>query len=192
MLLTAAPTAATAAAAFPSDEPLDARGRDWAEAGRGGVPRAEHVRYAPARACRETCAALGLVGHVDPLLRGWDVGSWSGRSLDDLAAERPDQVALWVADPNAAPHGGESLVELTVRVRKWLTGLPPGRTLVVCEPAIVRAVVVVVLAAAPAAFWSVDVSPMTLTDLRGSSDRWTLRSTAVPIRRSGRTPQSPV
>jgi broad specificity phosphatase PhoE len=88
-LLVPAPTAATATAAFSADEPLDARGRAWAGAGRGRVPRADRVRHAPERAARQTCEVLGLTGDVDRSLRGWDVGRWAGRRLvvEPAAAE---------------------------------------------------------------------------------------------------------
>jgi broad specificity phosphatase PhoE len=183
--LTAAPTAATAAAAFPRDEPLDGRGRAWAEAGRGHSPRADRVRHGSERACRETCSILGLDGAVDPALRDWDLASWSGRTLDDVAAERPEDIAAWLTDPDATPHEGESLTMLLARVREWMAGLPSGHTLAVCGPAVVRAVVVTVLGAPAPAFWRIDVGPMTLTDIRGGGDRWTVRATAVPV---GRTP----
>ncbi|GAA1303252.1 histidine phosphatase family protein [Pseudonocardia xinjiangensis] len=181
-LLTSAPTAATASAAFSADEPLDARGRAWAAAGRGRVPRVDRVRHAPERAARQTCEILGLTGDVDRSLRGWDVGRWAGRRLDDLAADRPDDVSAWLTDPTATPHGGEALTVLLARVRQWLAALPAGHTLVVCDPAFVRGAVVSVLDAPPSAFWRVDVAPMTLTDLRGGPDRWTVRTTALPLR----------
>ncbi|WP_433289399.1 histidine phosphatase family protein [Pseudonocardia sp. CA-142604] len=182
--VTSAPTTATAAAAFPGDEPLDGRGVVWAEAGRGHLPRSDRVCHGPERACGETCSILGLDGSVDPLLRDWDLASWSGRTLDDVAAKRPDDVAAWLADPDAAPHGGEALTALLARVQQWMAGLPSGHTLAVCAPAVVRAAVVTVLGAPAAAFWRIDLGPMTLTDIRGGGDRWTVRATAVPLGRA--------
>jgi broad specificity phosphatase PhoE len=85
-LLAHAPTSATASAAFPADEPLDARGRAWAEAGAADLPRADRVRCAPERACLETCACLGCTPDPDAGLAGWDMGRWAGRTLDDVAA----------------------------------------------------------------------------------------------------------
>jgi broad specificity phosphatase PhoE len=179
-LLAHAPTPATAAAAFPADESLDARGRVWAEAGRGTL-RAELVMCAPEPACRETCALLGLHPETDEGLRGWDLGSWAGRTLDEVAAEQPDEVASWLADPAAAPHGGEPLTALVNRARGWLERAQAGHTLAVCGPAVVRATVVAVLGAPDAAVWRVDVAPMTATDLRGGPGRWTVRATGVPV-----------
>ncbi len=181
-LLAHAPTGATAAAALPADDPLDDRGRAWAEDARGMLPRADRVRCAPQRACVETCARLHLTAVPDAGPAGWDLGRWAGRTLDDLAAGEPAAVSAWLADPDAAPHGGESLTALVARVQRWLAGLPAGHTLAVCGPAVVRAAVVAVLGAPPSAFWRLDVAPLTLTDLRGGPDRWTVRSTATALR----------
>jgi hypothetical protein len=54
--------------------------------------------------------------------------------------------------------------------------------LVVCGPEVVRATVVTALAAPPAAFWRVEVAPLSVTDLRGGPPRWTVRATAAPVR----------
>ena len=180
-LLTHSPTAATAAAAFPADEPLDDRGRAWTRDGAGRAPSVDRTVCAPERACRDTCDVLGLTASVDEALRGWDLGSWAGRTLDEVAAREPDAVAAWLSDPAAVPHGGESLSALLDRVRAWLAAAPAGRTLAVCGPAVVRAALVVVLDAPPSAFWRVDLAPLTLTDLRGGPVRWTVRSTGAAL-----------
>jgi broad specificity phosphatase PhoE len=180
-LLAHAPTAATAAAAFPDREPLDDRGRVWAERGRGRLPRAGRVRCAPEPACVETSALLGLSAEPDAVLGGWDLGRWAGRTLDDVAAGSPGAVTAWLTDPDAVPHGGESLSALVDRVRLWLANAPGGHTLAVCGPDVVRAAVVAVLGAPPTAFWRLDVAPMTVTDLRGGPDRWTVRAAAAPV-----------
>ncbi|MGQ0576309.1 MAG: histidine phosphatase family protein [Pseudonocardia sp.] len=180
--LTPAPTAATARAAFPADEPLDDRGRAWARAGRGGPGRADHAQRGPERACVETAAALGLDPIADHGLADWDLGRWAGRTLDDVATEHLDDVRAWLSDPLAAPHGGESLTALLARTQGWLATRPPGHTLAVCGTAVVRAAVVSVLDAPAAAFWRLDVGPMTRTDLRGGPDRWTVRVTGAELR----------
>ena len=182
-LVVHAPTAATAAAAFPAGEPLDDRGRSWAEQGRGRLPRAGRVRCAPEPACVETCAHLGLAAEPDAVLAEWDLGAWAGRTLDDVAAGSPAAVTAWLTDPDAAPHGGESLSALVERVRLWLATAPSGHTLAVCGPAVVRAAVVAVLGAPPGAFWRLDVAPMTATALRGGPDRWSVRSVATAVGR---------
>ena len=176
-----APTAATAATAFPADEPLDDRGRAWARDGVGRVPSADRTVRAPERACRDTCDVLDLTTSVDDALRRWDLGAWAGHTFDEVAAREPDAVAAWLSDPAAAPHGGEPLAALLDRTRTWLAAAPAGRTLAVCGPAVVRAALVVVLDAPPTAFWRVDLAPLTVTDLRGGPARWTVRSTGAAL-----------
>jgi broad specificity phosphatase PhoE len=139
------------------------------------------VRCAPDPACRETGHLLGVVPEVDDGVRGWDLGRWAGATLDEVAAQRPDDVAAWLTDPSAAPHGGETLAALLARVRGWLAGAAPGHTLVICGPAVARAAVVAVLDAPAAAFWRIDVAPLTVTDLRGGPPRWTVRATGTPL-----------
>ena len=180
-LLVHAPTAATATAAFPADDPLDARGRTWAREARGSVPHASRVLSAPDRACRETCAILGAAPQVDSALREWDLGGWAGRTLDRVSAECAGDVGSWLDDPAAAPHGGEPLTALCTRVRAWMAALPTGHTLAVCGPAVVRAAVVTVLGAPATAFWRIDVAPLTVTDLRGGPARWTVRAAGAPL-----------
>jgi broad specificity phosphatase PhoE len=175
-----APTPATAAAAFPAGEDLDERGRAWAAQAR--VPRADRLVRGPEPACVQTCAAFGIEAAADPSLAGWDLGTWAGTRLEDLARERPDDVTAWLTDPDAAPHGGEPLRALLARARAWLAALPDGHTLAVCDTALARAAVVGLLDAPPAAFWRIDAGPLTATDLRGGPDRWTVRATGTPLR----------
>jgi broad specificity phosphatase PhoE len=66
----------------------------------------------------ETAAALGLAATVDAGLADWDLGEWRGRALDEVAG-----IAEWVADPDAVPHGGESLTALLARVAAWLAAV---------------------------------------------------------------------
>ncbi len=174
-------TRATATAAFPADEELEVRALVDAEALRPAAPRADRWLRGAERACEQTCDALDRAAVVDPGLRTWDAGRWRGRTLDDVAVEDPAAVEAWLCDPAAAPHDGESLLDLLERVRRWLGAAPSGHTAAVCGPAVARAAVVVVLGAPPTAFWRVDAAPLTVTDLRGGPSRWTVRAT-------GRTP----
>ncbi|AJC60651.1 histidine phosphatase family protein [Streptomyces sp. 769] len=163
---------------FDDGGPLDAVGAAQARAAAGALPAAARVCVSPSVRCRETATALGLEGDPSgPELAGLDVGRWSGRTLDDVAAAEPEAVARWLTDPGAAPHGGESVRDLCGRVARWLEacGRADGRTLAVVEPEVVRAVVVHVLGAPEEAFWRIDVPPLTATELSGRSGRWNLR-----------------
>ncbi|WP_103379999.1 histidine phosphatase family protein [Pseudonocardia dioxanivorans] len=187
-LVTHASTAATAAAAFAADEPLEPRGAAAAGAARGALSRVTAAMCSPAQACVATAAALGLAARPADVWRDWDLGRWRGSTLDEVAAAEPAAVGTWLADPDAAPHDGESLTALAARVAATLAdpGLVPaeGRAahlVVVTHAAVVRAVVLAVLGAPATGFWRLDAAPLTATVLRGVPGRWTVRATATPL-----------
>ena len=131
---------------------------------------------APARAARETAAALGLDADVETALRDCDYGRWRGLALADVAAREPDGFAVWHNDPAAAPHGGEPVTALIERAGAWLAELLArhGATLAVTHASVVRAAIVSTLAAGSAAFWRIDVAPLMLARLSGREGRWNL------------------
>src|SRR3984957_7735131 len=112
-LICHASTAALRTSAFPANEPLDVQGRQKL----AGLPHRTHYadRYltSPALRAVQTAEALKLAARVEPMLRDCDYGRWTGRALDEVQAEEPEAVAEWLRDPQAAPHGGESVVGLT-------------------------------------------------------------------------------
>lgn len=123
---------------------------------------------------------------VDQGLGDWNLGRWAGHTLDAVAGTEPDAVRAWMLDPDAEPHGGECLTALLTRVGRWLDGLPSsGHTVAVTHAAVVRAAVVVVLTAPPAAFWRIDIAPLTATRLAGRPGRWTVRSTGERLEHPG-------
>lgn len=179
MLISPGMNAALREARFAGDAPLDDSGlRAARAAATGSVPPADRWLRGPSRHCTATAEALGLHTVGEHALRDWEMGRWSGERLSEVSAAEPDGVAAWLADPAAAPHGGESLLELCGRVGAWLDSLhggTAGRVLGVVEPAVIRAVVVHALALPPQAFWRLDVAPLTVTELSGRSGRWNLR-----------------
>ncbi|NUU21545.1 MAG: histidine phosphatase family protein [Streptomycetaceae bacterium] len=156
---------------------LDDIGMAQARAAAGVLPPTALVVRSPSVRCRETAEALELgAGEPSVELAGLDVGRWRGLALDEVSGTEPAAVGQWLADPAAAPHGGESVRDLCLRIGRWLDGaaLTEGRTVAVVEPDVVRAVVVQVLDAPAAAFWRVDVPPLTATAISGRSGRWNL------------------
>ncbi|MFF3171410.1 histidine phosphatase family protein [Streptomyces sp. NPDC057900] len=178
MLISPAMNAALREARFAGDAPLDASGLRQARSAAGVVPVADRCLRGPSLRCAATADALGLRSDPEPALCDWEMGRWSGAPLSEVSADEPDGVAAWLTDPSAAPHGGESLLELCARVGTWLDsshGSGGGRVLVVVEPAVVRAATVHALDLPPQAFWRLDVAPLTVTELSGRSGRWNLR-----------------
>nr|WSW65053.1 histidine phosphatase family protein [Streptomyces sp. NBC_00995] len=180
MLISPGMNGALREARFAGDAPLDDSGLRQAltAAAVGSVPVADRWLRGPSRRCHATAEALGLRPEAEPALRDWEMGRWSGARLSEVSAGEPDGVAAWLADPSAAPHGGESLLEFCARVGTWLdspAGDGTGRVLGVVEPAVIRAAVVHALALPPQAFWRLDVAPLTVTELSGRAGRWNLR-----------------
>ncbi len=175
LLIRHATTAAVRRSAFPVDEPLDDPGRAAAAALSGRLGRGEAL-CSPARRARETAAAAGLDAADDPALGECDFGSWAGRTLAEVHEEDPGGSIAWMTDPDACPHGGESLSALLARVGAWMEGQAArdGRAIAVTHAGFVRAAVVHALAAPPEAFWRIDVAPLGQTELHAQDGRWTV------------------
>ncbi|AQT81906.1 histidine phosphatase family protein [Mycolicibacterium litorale] len=172
-LVSHAMTDAMAAGRFPVDESLTPLGRSQLD--RLNLGAAEHLLSGPEARVRETAEALGLRVRIDERLADLDCGQWRGRALGELD---PVHLARWMSAPGDAPHGGESIVALTARVRGWLgdVGATQGRTLAVTHPAVVRAAILTALEAPPKSFWRIDVAPASRTVLHFRGSAWTLRS----------------
>jgi broad specificity phosphatase PhoE len=184
LLVRHAATSATRAAAFPADEGLDEQGRSQAAGLAAALPRNAEVLASPARRCRETAAAAGLEAVVDVGIADCDFGTWTGRTLAELDAAEPEAVHSWMLDPDAAPHGGESLTVFAARIATWLdaqAGLE-GRVAAITHAEVVKAAVVHALGAPLAAFWRIDASPLALTELHAHDGRWTLVRLNSPLR----------
>ena len=177
-LICHASTASVRAAAFPLDEPIDAQGQEKALALAGDLGRVDAVWTGPELRARQTAAALKLHPAVEPLLRDIDLGVWAGRTFDAVLAAEPEALVDWTGDPDAAPHGGESVTGLIERVRPWLGRMrgETGRIIAVTHPAVIRAAVVLAIEADSRSFWRIDVGPLCRVRLVGNPARWTLRS----------------
>jgi len=170
-------TAATRLAAFPRDEPLEARAVERAAALRDTISHAARVLVSPALRARQTAEALGLSAEIDTALRECDYGRWAGRKLKDLQAAEPEAIALWLSDVSAAPHGGEALSALFQRVSTWLDQAMAGdnNTVAITHSTLIRAAIVHLLAAPLASFWRIDVEPLSIVELSGRGERRQLR-----------------
>ena len=176
-LIPHAPTAATRSGAFPADESLDERGRT--EAGELSLPTPARfdLLTSPAPSCRETADAAGLgTPEIEPALGDCDFGSWAGWTLGEISAEEANGFTTWMSDPEARPHGGETLAELATRVGAWLDAEAKldGGAVAITHAAVVRAAVVCALQAPLESFWQVDAAPLSITELHVRSGRWRL------------------
>jgi broad specificity phosphatase PhoE len=178
ILICHASTDAVRKAAFPADEPLDQYGRTGAAALVERLPHADQSRTSPELRTRQTAQALQLNAIPEPALHDCNYGAWQGLTLAEVTARHPEAVSSWLRDPAAAPHGGESLRDLSGRIGRWLEGEnATNRTiLVVTHAAIIRAAIVHAIEAAPQSFWRIDIAPLSMTRLSGAKGRWNLVS----------------
>jgi broad specificity phosphatase PhoE len=176
LLVRHAPTSATRAGAFPADEGLDERGRAAAAGLAESLPSHTEVITSPARRCRETAAAAGLEVTIDAGIAESGFGAWAGRSLSEINDEDPQAVESWMLDPEAAPHGGESLAAFAARIARWLDAQAEaeGRLAAITHAEVIKAAVVHALGAPLPAFWRIDAAPLAVTELRAHDGRWTV------------------
>lgn len=159
---------------FPADEPLNAIGCRQVEAMGGAAGAASRRLCGPERRTRQTAKLLGLQAEIELGLADLDCGRWRGEALSAVPA---GEIEVWLGQPGAAPHGGESIVDLISRVSRWLETLTanPLRTVAVTHPAVIRAAIVAALDVDPASFWRIDVEPVGRVVLHFRGGRWTLR-----------------
>ncbi len=172
-----AATRATRRACFPTDEPLDDAGVLDARRLAKSLPvRLDLSLASPfARAC-QTAEAIGVVAEVDGDLRECDFGSWAGLSLQEVGESDPEGLSSWFTDPEARPHGGESLTHFCARVGRFLkrAAALTGTTLAVTHGGVVRAAVVLSLSIPIESFWRIDVAPLSVTELHSRNGVWTV------------------
>uniref|UniRef100_UPI001C5DEE13 bifunctional RNase H/acid phosphatase n=1 Tax=Nonomuraea rhizosphaerae TaxID=2665663 RepID=UPI001C5DEE13 len=74
----------------------------------------------PLKRARQTAEAVagrtGLSVEVDDDLREADFGDWEGHTFTEVQRRWPAELAAWLADPSAAPPGGESFTTTARRV----------------------------------------------------------------------------
>ncbi|MEW9552930.1 histidine phosphatase family protein [Nonomuraea sp. NPDC050783] len=158
------------AACFPGDEDADAA--SLARAAALG-PAASPAWVAPVRAARRTAVALGLEPREAPALREADCGRWRGLPYERVAREEPEALASWLADPHAAPHGGESRAAHAARVAGWLDSLRDAPDQVaVCDAGTIRAALGHALGLDPGGAARFDLAPLSTTELAVTRDGW--------------------
>ena len=164
----------SAAPTFPGPAPLDERALGKCRAAAVSELPADMVWCAPELAARQAAEAMGLTPIVADGLAAPFFGRWAGRSLDDLDTSEAEGLGVWLSNPHAAPHGGESLAALLRRVGLWIDALHEGRAPAVVHPLTARAAATHVLDADPRTIMHLDVPAIGI--VRASrTDRWRLQ-----------------
>jgi broad specificity phosphatase PhoE len=141
------------------------------------------VLSSPALRCRQTAEAAGFQPSLEPAIAECDFGSWAGRTLAEIHAADPDASGAWMTDPDARPHGGESLLMLYARVAAWLDAQAAGEastTIAFTHGGVVKAAVVHALGAPISAFWQITVAPLSTTELFRRCATWEVANLNLP------------
>ncbi|WP_166217299.1 MULTISPECIES: histidine phosphatase family protein [Bradyrhizobium] len=182
-LLCSASTCSRNAVAFASDGSLDSSVREGLSKLPGHLSFFNAVLRSPSLCAGQTAEMLGLEAAVLPQLRDCDFGSWIGLSLEEVRLKAPEGLAVWLRDPRAAPHGGESFVDVVRRVGQWMDGLSsnPRSILAISHTSVIRAAIVHALGVGPDSFRHIDIAPLTRAELSAFGERWTF-SALVPLK----------
>ncbi|GAA3148660.1 histidine phosphatase family protein [Streptomyces echinatus] len=159
------------------DGALSEHDRHELAAARAALPPYARAVRTPSVRCAQLAEALAVEATPESALRDLDYGAWDGRPLEEIAAEDPYGLSSWLTDPDAAPHGGESVRELCRRTATWLDMLrgDTGSVLAITESTVVRAALVHVLSAPARAFWHLDVPSFSAVTLTMRDGGWNAR-----------------
>jgi probable phosphoglycerate mutase len=144
-------------------------------AARGGV---DVIVASPLRRTRQTAeevaAATSARVEYDDDLRETDFGDWEGLTFTEAQRRWPAEVAAWLADPAAAPPGGESFAAVAIRVqaaRERLMAAHARETvLVVSHVTPIKTLLTEALLAPPAAMYRMHLDVGSLSEIDWYSD----------------------
>lgn len=186
LLLRHALTSQTRQAAFPSTtgsaaretcEGLEQAGWTQARELAPLLPHIDRCWTSHARRTIETAEGLGLKPEIrlSELGEG-DFGRWAGRTLDEVHAAEPAELAAWFANPASTPHGGEPLASVRARaaVVMMRAAAVQGTTLAITHGGLIRAAFLSVLNLQASTIWHVDCAPGSLTEFHPSDEGWRL------------------
>jgi broad specificity phosphatase PhoE len=159
---------------FPAgDEPSDDTPHAPLHAG-----DAARVIASPARAAREMAACITPDFDVDPAFDDIDYGRWRGHSIRELADLHSTELAAWLTDPHARPHGGESIEMLAARVIDGIARIeraqPGMRCIVVTHAIVVKVAVAHALNTPLASVYAMNYAPGSATVLSRHGHEWTV------------------
>lgn len=158
-----------------SDPALSEAGRRQAEAaGRRLVARGavQAVVSSPLRRAQQTAETaarrLGLEVRVDEGLTEADFGVWEGLTFAEVRERYPDEMAAWLASPEAVPGGtGETFTAVARRAalaRDRLLARYEGQTvLVVSHVGVLRTLIRLALGAPPESLFRMELSAASLS-----------------------------
>ncbi|MET9731667.1 bifunctional RNase H/acid phosphatase [Streptomyces sp. NPDC006458] len=165
-----------------TDPSLSAVGREQAERVAAALARRgtiQDIVASPLARTRETAgivaARLGLEVTVDDALRETGFGAWEGLTFGEVREKYPEDLNVWLADPEARPTGGgESFTETAERIaaaRDRLVAAYAGRTvLLVTHVTPIKTFVRLALGAPPESLFRMELSAASLSAIAYYAD----------------------
>ena len=122
----------------------------------------------------EVAAATGVPVVTDAGFRETDFGAWEGLTFSEVRERWPAELNRWLADPAAAPPGGESLAEVSERVTAALHRVLAARerqtVLIVSHVTPIKMLVATALLAPPAALYRMHLDVAALCEIDWYAD----------------------
>jgi broad specificity phosphatase PhoE len=186
LLLCHAATRAMKTGCFPTGEESADADAGTPEQAPVRADAATRVISSPARAARETAARIAHTFDIDSAFDDLDYGRWRGLSIRTIGEREPQQVAAWLTEPSAHPHGGESIAMLVTRVIPGIARIgretPQARCIVVTHAIVVKAAVVHALGKPLSSVYGMDFAPLSVTVMTRppGADAWTVSLPPAP------------
>jgi alpha-ribazole phosphatase len=159
-----------------SDVPLNERGLRQAKATAQRLAREgiSFIASSDLQRARRTAEAIALRCALpvweDPRLREMSFGAWEGLTHDEIQARWPGEMEAWFADPvSTAPPGGETLAQVSARVRSALDETvkrTPGKTgVLVAHGGVLRTLICLALGLDPQAQWRFRIHEASISEV---------------------------
>lgn len=120
---------------------------------------------------RMIAVPLNLTVQLEPRLREMAFGSWEGLTYAEIQHHDPETLASWQRDPlHVAPPGGETLLQVTDRVRTVLHDIGAvcreQTVVLVAHGGPIRILLCLALGLPPQAHWQFAIHPSSLSELQ--------------------------
>ncbi len=126
------------------------------------------------RTAQAVAAVTGAPVVTDEGFRETDFGAWEGLTFAEVRERWPAEVTAWLADPEAAPPGGESFAEVSTRVtdalHRVLTGRDRQTVLIVSHVTPIKTLVAAALLAPPPALYRMHLDVAALCEIDWYAD----------------------
>jgi ribonuclease H / adenosylcobalamin/alpha-ribazole phosphatase len=126
------------------------------------------------RTAEEVAGVTGAPLVTDEGFRETDFGAWEGLTFAEVRERWPAELRTWLADPDAAPPGGESFAAVSTRVTgalyRLLAGRERQRILIVSHVTPIKTLVAAALLAPSAAVFRMHLDLAALSEIDWYAD----------------------